>query len=126
MPRNAASRANKQRRRPPGTSDSTRIPKAQSGHQDPSLRLDGQKIDKSFSDIDGKDNSKPVVGIPGWKTPDGQQTRTIQTSSSHEIKCNYDDVWTHFWGDTRRTTDQIPPKSISPNPSRSSTPSIHT
>jgi len=144
MPRNSAAGANKQRRRPPPQTNwpapNGRPKPPQPGHQDPSLRLDGQKLDTSFSALERSENfSGTVVGVRGWKEAlSNAQTEITSPSSSfkqqHEgIKSNYDDVWDHFWGDSTMPgtlqNETIASRSMTPPPlssgsTRTSTPEL--
>lgn len=124
MPRNSASGANKQRRRPPRENtdaDRRRQFKAQPGHSDPNLRLDGQRKEESFAHLEQTREPARVVGLQGWKLEDDKETITDET-------CAHDDVWDYFWGDTTVATVQAPtsaptnsssqelPRSTNPSP----------
>ena len=131
MPRNSASGANKQRRRPPKEStdtDKRRQFKAQPGHHDPNIRLDGQSKEQSFAHLERTKEKVRVVGVQGWKIEDGKEVIT-------DKKRTQDDVWDHFWGDTTSETRQSStstnlsapePHSTNPPPliSRTATPEL--
>jgi uncharacterized repeat protein (TIGR03833 family) len=131
MPRNGASGANKQRRRPPKEStdtDKRRQFKAQPGHPDPNVRLDGQSKEQSFAHLERTKETVRVVGVQGWKIGDGKKAITGKTTTQ-------DDVWDHFWGDTTTETIQFStssnlstpePRSTNPPPliSRTATPEL--
>src|SRR5436305_5347421 len=113
MPRNSASGANKQRRRPQREYPDRagfRPPGAQPGHRDPNIRLDGQSVKSSFVHLEKEKESGRVVGTQGWKTPDPE------IKQQNEEKSIHDALWDHFWNDS----------SAMPTPSdrRESTPKI--
>ena len=121
MPRNSASGANKQRRRPqPESSNTRRQFKPQPAHSDPNRRLDGQTIEQSFTHLERTREPAPVVGLPGWKAKETTPERAART-------VNDDDVWRQLWGDV--TLPQSPPKTTrdvlaSPAISRTATPEL--
>jgi uncharacterized repeat protein (TIGR03833 family) len=123
MPRNSASGANKQRRRPQPESSSTRRQfKPQLAHSDPNRRLDGQTIEQSFTHRDRTREPAPVVGLPGWKAKETTPERAVRT-------VNDDDVWRQLWGDV--ALPPSPPKTTrdrsanaSPAISRTATPEL--
>jgi uncharacterized repeat protein (TIGR03833 family) len=103
MPRNSASGANKQRRRPQREYSDTagfRPPGAQPGHRDPNIRLDGQSVESSFVHLEKeKESAGRVVGTQGWKTPDTPvKTQTPQDKSIHDA------LWDHFWSEVPATS----------------------
>jgi len=103
MPRNSASGANKQRRRPrTDSSDTRRNFKPQAAHSDPNRRLDGQNIEHSFAYLERTREPAPVVGLPGWKAEEIKAEPSIRT-------VGHDDVWRQLWGDV--TLSQAPSKS---------------
>src|SRR5947207_10072984 len=70
MPRNSASGANRQRRRPQnGNTDNDRRRrfKGQSGHPDPNIRLDGQSKEQSFVHLETTGEPISVEECQGGK-----------------------------------------------------------
>ena len=129
MPRNSASGANNQRRKP--RTDSTDIRKQfkpQPAHSDPNRRLDGQDLEQSFAHLEQTKQPKPVVGLPGWKAKE----TTPETVSVPVVSAvNHDDVWRQMWGDvippkSAQQTNEIRPRSgnASPAISRTGTPEL--
>ena len=128
MPRNSASGANRQRRRPQNgnsENDGRRRFKAQPGHSDPNIRLDGHSKEHSFAHLERIREPTRVVGVNGWKVEEKNEV-------PNDEKSVQDDVWKHFWGDhtTTSTTATTPQEqqSHSSNPSaiisRTATPEL--
>jgi uncharacterized repeat protein (TIGR03833 family) len=111
MPRNSASGANKQRRRPQTDSSDRHTPFTPTPtHSDPNKRLDGQNIQQSFAPLQRtRQQPDTVVGAPGWKTEE-KKSDTVSPSINH------DDVWRQLWGDANSTTAVQPQQQ----PARSS------
>src|SRR5271170_3566368 len=130
MPRNSASGANNQRRRPrTDASDIRKQFKAQPAHSDPNRRLDGHDIEQSFAILERTKEPKPVVGLPGWKA----EERAPELVSEPVVPAvNHDDVWRQLWGDvdtppqSAAKTNDVRPRSgnASPGSSRSATPEL--
>jgi len=127
MPRNSASGANKQRRRPQTDSPNTpRHFKPQPAHSDPNRRLDGHNLEQSFALLERTKQPKPVVGLPGWKT----EEKTPEHVSERAVSAvNHDDVWKQLWGEVTlpQSASDIPPRSAanaSPAISRTATPEL--
>ena|SRR5277367_2543637 len=128
MPRNSASGANKQRRRPQADSpdtDTRRQYKAQPAHSDPNRRLDGHDLEQSFALLERTKEPKPVVGLPGWKAKEKPPGTVPETAVS---AVNHDDVWRDLWGDVTlpQSANDVRLRSADASPaiSRTATPEL--
>src|SRR5579859_7592552 len=113
MPRNSASGANKQRRKPQreyADRAGFRPPGAQPGHRDPNIRLDGRSVESSFVHLEKEKEAGRVVGTQGWKTPDPAVEKQNEENSIHDA------LWDHFWNDS--------PAMSTPSLTMESTPKI--
>jgi uncharacterized repeat protein (TIGR03833 family) len=111
MPRNSASGANRQRRRPRNgnsENDGRRRFKTQPGQSDPNIRLDGQSKEQSFAQLERTREPTRVVGVPGWKGEENEEVPKNGTTTQ-------DDVWKHFWGDHATPTATTLPHSSNPS-----------
>src|ERR1700720_4551359 len=96
MPRNSASGANKQRKRPQ-REDSGRDARgrfrAQPGHTDPNLRLDGQRLEQSFEHLERTKKPTRVVGLQGWKTETSSlEPKAVPLSHEKVIQSSHEKV----------------------------------
>ena len=120
MPRNSASGANRQRRRPQSgdpEDNGRRRFKAQPGHSDPNIRLDGQSKDHSFAQLERVREPTRVVGVQGWKVEENEEVPKNGATTQ-------DDVWKHFWGDPTTPTSTTTPISHEQRHSSNTTPVI--
>jgi uncharacterized repeat protein (TIGR03833 family) len=109
MSRNSASGANKQRRKPQRQESDRGGPrryKAQPGHTDPNLRLDGQLLEQSFTHLEKTKEPTRVVGLEGWKDTNIKGNENKQEKDKPSI---HDDVWDYFWNDSAITPTGITP-----------------